>query len=141
MTNTTTAPSAALDFPALDGRPVTEAHAARCASQGHATHLVDGASSGVCPRCGEVSSAPSDATDVSAFDLLVRLVRRGFVPLAQLNPSPVARASARVLYERGLADLQGRNLVPAPGALESLRASQAAAGRFLVELPVIGFQD
>lgn len=43
------------DFPALDGRPVTEGHAKVCAAQGHAHHTVDGADTGVCPRCGVVT--------------------------------------------------------------------------------------
>lgn len=44
----------ALDFPALNGQPVTEAHAQVCRERGHATHTVDGVDSGTCPRCGEV---------------------------------------------------------------------------------------
>lgn len=42
------------DFPALEGRGVTEAHARYCREHGHATHTVNGADTGICPRCGEV---------------------------------------------------------------------------------------
>jgi hypothetical protein len=50
-------------YPALTGAVVTEAHARICAERGHATHLVNGIDSGVCPRCGEVTDlAPAPAT-------------------------------------------------------------------------------
>lgn len=55
MTTTRVAP---LDFPALDGRPVTQAHADICASRGHATHRVAGIDQQVCPRCGESTTEP-----------------------------------------------------------------------------------
>lgn len=55
MTNNT-AQVNPLDYPALDGRPVTEAHARRCYEYEHATHKVDGKDTGVCPRCGEVKT-------------------------------------------------------------------------------------
>jgi hypothetical protein len=41
-----------LDFPAVNGRPVTQAHANICAKYGHATHTVNGVVSNLCPRCG-----------------------------------------------------------------------------------------
>lgn len=44
------------DYPALNGQPVTERHARICREQGHATHTVDGADSGTCPRCGEATT-------------------------------------------------------------------------------------
>lgn len=43
------------DYPALDGRPVTQGHADICQREGHATHTVDGVDTGTCPRCGEVT--------------------------------------------------------------------------------------
>lgn len=48
------------DFPIIDGRPVTEAHARICADRGHATHTVDGVVSGICPRCGDVTTLEAD---------------------------------------------------------------------------------
>jgi NADH pyrophosphatase NudC (nudix superfamily) len=45
-----------LDMPALNGRGVTEAHARICAARGHATHTRDGVDTGVCPRCGDVTT-------------------------------------------------------------------------------------
>jgi hypothetical protein len=57
-----TAP-AALDFPALDGRPVTEAHVRDCRENGHAAHTVDGVPTGVCPRCGEVDAMIADTVE------------------------------------------------------------------------------
>lgn len=42
-----------LDFPAADGRPVTEAHARYCADRGHAAHVINGVTSSICPRCGD----------------------------------------------------------------------------------------
>lgn len=47
-----------MDFPALEGRPVTEAHMRVCRERGHASHQVAGesTSTGVCPRCGEVTA-------------------------------------------------------------------------------------
>lgn len=44
------------DFPAVTGRTVTERHARICRENGHATHTVNGADSGLCPRCGEVTA-------------------------------------------------------------------------------------
>lgn len=41
------------DFPAIDGRVVTEAHSAYCRQHGHATHTVDGVAQEFCPRCGD----------------------------------------------------------------------------------------
>lgn len=46
---------AALDYPALNGRPVTDAHARICAERGHATYKRDGVDTGSCPRCGDVT--------------------------------------------------------------------------------------
>src|SRR4051812_10693552 len=45
-----------LDYPALDNRPVTEAHARYCKTNGHATHVVDETVVAMCPRCGEIKS-------------------------------------------------------------------------------------
>jgi len=55
MTNT--------DFPALDGRPVTQAHTDKCARDGHASHKRDGVDAGVCPRCGAVT-APAEPVEL-----------------------------------------------------------------------------
>jgi hypothetical protein len=46
-----------LDFPAVNGGVVTEAHAALCHERGHAAHTVDGKASPVCPRCGDWRTA------------------------------------------------------------------------------------
>jgi hypothetical protein len=46
-------------FPALYGQPVTEAHTAFCAERGHASHTVNGAEQGICPRCGEITETPA----------------------------------------------------------------------------------
>jgi hypothetical protein len=43
------------DFPALDGRAVTEAHDRICAERGHARHTRNGKDSGLCPRCGRLT--------------------------------------------------------------------------------------
>lgn len=43
-----------LDYPALDGRVVTQAHADYCQANGHATYKRDGVDTGMCPRCGEM---------------------------------------------------------------------------------------
>lgn len=47
-----------LDYPALDGRTVTEAHARYCRENGHATHTTDGQTDTVCPRCGDSTTTP-----------------------------------------------------------------------------------
>jgi hypothetical protein len=52
-----------LDYPATEGRTVTEAHARICAERGHATWTVDGTDTGRCPRCGEVT-IPATTTRV-----------------------------------------------------------------------------
>lgn len=44
----------ATDYPALEGRPVTQGHADHCATKGHATYTCDGVVGGTCPRCGVV---------------------------------------------------------------------------------------
>ena len=43
-------------FPILTGDVVTQGHANYCAEHGHATHKVDGVDTGVCPRCGAVTT-------------------------------------------------------------------------------------
>lgn len=48
------------DFPAADGQPVTERHARVCRERGHATHIKNGQGTGVCPRCGEVTTSESE---------------------------------------------------------------------------------
>lgn len=65
---TTTTRVSALDYPALDGRGVTQAHARYCADHGHATHTVDGTPTGTCPRCGEVDTRDADAYQDMADD-------------------------------------------------------------------------
>lgn len=60
MSITDTAAPRTLDFPAAEGRTVTEGHAAICRERGHAVHRVDGVATGVCPRCGEVTEAGAD---------------------------------------------------------------------------------
>lgn len=47
-----------MSYPALNGEPVTEGHARYCQESGHATHTVDGVTTGRCPRCGD-QSAPN----------------------------------------------------------------------------------
>lgn len=42
----------ALDYPAVDGRVVTQGHADYCATHGHAKYVKDGVPQGMCPRCG-----------------------------------------------------------------------------------------
>lgn len=44
-----------IDFPAVESRPVTEAHARLCREIGHATYTRDGVDMGSCPRCGHVT--------------------------------------------------------------------------------------
>lgn len=40
------------DYPVVDNRPVTEAHAKICLIIGHASWKVDGVDKRICPRCG-----------------------------------------------------------------------------------------
>lgn len=44
-----------MSFPAADGAVVTEGHAEYCRTFGHSSHFKDGADTGICPRCGEVT--------------------------------------------------------------------------------------
>lgn len=46
----------ALDYPALEGRTVTQGHADYCQAHGHATHNQDGVAQPHCPRCGDLLS-------------------------------------------------------------------------------------
>jgi hypothetical protein len=65
-----------LEMPALNGQTVTEFHARICREQGHATHTVDGRTSGTCPRCGEVTEPAETTTgSVAVFDMLLSLER------------------------------------------------------------------
>lgn len=60
----------ALDMAALNGTPVTEAHAKVCRERGHATHTVDGVDQGFCPRCGDLTTrkpAPSEPVRKAAI--------------------------------------------------------------------------
>jgi predicted RNA-binding Zn-ribbon protein involved in translation (DUF1610 family) len=62
---------------AAQGEPVTQRHADYCAEHGHATHTVDGAETGVCPRCGDVTVPAEDGPTVET--LFVHNVRAGHV--------------------------------------------------------------
>lgn len=53
---TTTNATDPRDYPAAEGRTVTEGHAQLCRERGHATTIRDGVDQGVCPRCGEVTA-------------------------------------------------------------------------------------
>lgn len=46
---------------ALMGETVTTAHTSWCADRGHAAHTVAGRDTGVCPRCGTVTSSATGA--------------------------------------------------------------------------------
>jgi hypothetical protein len=47
-------PAVALnDFPAVDYRPITEAHVKICADRGHASYVINNVDQGFCPRCGD----------------------------------------------------------------------------------------
>lgn len=67
-------------FPALNGEPVTEAHARTCREQGHATHTVDGVDSGTCPRCGE-TTIPATPANVERLRVDSSQLRQGDVVL------------------------------------------------------------
>lgn len=42
-----------LDYPAIEGRVVTEGHARICRERGHAVHTQSGVVALHCPRCGD----------------------------------------------------------------------------------------
>lgn len=83
-----------LDFPALDGRPVTQGHANMCTSKGHATHTVNGVDTGVCPRCGDVKrvslvkATVSVGARMAALDATDR-ARHGRVELSTWGAAPL----------------------------------------------------
>ena len=41
------------DFPILTGSTVTDRHRRICESNGHGFYILDGVSTGICPRCGD----------------------------------------------------------------------------------------
>lgn len=43
-------------YPITDGTAVTDAHVRVCRERGHATYIVDGVVSDICPRCGEFTA-------------------------------------------------------------------------------------
>lgn len=55
--------SLALDYPAAEGRVVTEAHAKLCADKGHTSYVKNGIDMGICPRCGVVTTSEEQVTD------------------------------------------------------------------------------
>lgn len=83
-------------------------------------------------------SAPMLA--VAVLDLVRHAVREGYIPLVEVSTGE-ARLAARVAYERGLVDFLGATMVPSESAEAVLRASDLAAGRFLVDLPMVARQD
>lgn len=60
------------DYPAYDGRTVTQAHSNICASKGHAYLTIDGKPSEMCPRCGEMDAPvqPGLITGVKVGDVV-----------------------------------------------------------------------
>jgi len=51
------------DMPALEGRVITEGHADFCATNGHATHTLNGVAQTHCPRCDALLTLPVTSTD------------------------------------------------------------------------------
>lgn len=61
-----------IEYPALNGEVVTEAHARICRERGHATYTQDGIESDFCPRCGVRKLI--DATKTAAAVLVLMMV-------------------------------------------------------------------
>lgn len=82
----------AMDYPAIDGRVVTEAHAKICASKGHAYFVKDGVNQNMCPRCGESVNVMDDmhaeALRMDADrEVTEDTPRMGFLSVASLSVS------------------------------------------------------
>lgn len=52
-----------LDYPAVDGRGVTEAHAKICRDRGCVSYVKNGMDMGFCPRCGEITTSEEQVTE------------------------------------------------------------------------------
>lgn len=60
-----------IDFPAVDGRPVTQAHAKICRERGCSTYVKNGMDMGFCPRCGEVTTSEDQITDEEIAGIVI----------------------------------------------------------------------
>lgn len=61
-----------LSYPAVNGDVVTEGHANYCKANGHATHVVDGVESSLCPRCGDnKNEIPTVSDTESSYQVMV----------------------------------------------------------------------
>lgn len=88
----------ALDYPALEGRAVTEAHAKICHLNGHAVRTLDGVPTPLCPRCGEVRTTATTAPAVTIKPL-----------------TPLMTAMLVNVAEKGEAMAKGRDLITLRG--------------------------
>ena len=79
-----------LDFPAVNGRPVTQAHANLCETRGHATHTVNGVDSDLCPRCGADKSTIilAESPRITVLELVAIEYYDNGIPSALPNGNP-----------------------------------------------------
>lgn len=52
-----------MDYPVPYGRPVTEAHVKICNEYGCVTYVKNGMDTGICPRCGQISTSEEQITE------------------------------------------------------------------------------
>jgi hypothetical protein len=95
--------SIAMEYPALTGAVVTQAHADYCAAHGHATHTVGEDVSPWCPRCGSNLSTPT--TEIGHNTMFKYIVRDRITGKQVENPyaiyplAPTSRTTAIRLLE------------------------------------------
>lgn len=79
----------ALDYPAINGRPVTEAHAKYCRDNGHAKHLNNGVRVPYCPRCGDLV----ESANVKIYEVLADgdYLMSGIAPSARTAIARIGR--------------------------------------------------
>lgn len=128
---------ATLDFPAINGQPVTQAHTDLCAATGHVSYVIAGVEQGICPRCGVSTEPPAKAVHkftprgvAHAVTIIGTVHTEGPVTYAAetacgraLDAADVAAledgvatcgSCARVLWRAGVAADEARELLAAP---------------------------
>jgi hypothetical protein len=77
-----------MDYPVPYGRPVTEAHVKICQTRGHVSYVKDGMDTGICPRCGEVTTS-EEQVEIDPMNRIREVMTNGtaFQPAWMSNDS------------------------------------------------------
>jgi hypothetical protein len=65
-----------MDYPVPYGRPVTQAHVKICRERGHVSYVKNGMDTGICPRCGEITTS-EEQVEIDPMDRIREVMTNG----------------------------------------------------------------